>query len=893
MAVSIMSGNQNNNGPSFVANKSPLLSSSSAGVCEGFSDYFCEVDGVRNELLAEAAHNQGFPLHIIPPGTPQSPVFLHSPTPYCNYLEPLRSFDHSDATMSLLHFQKLQHRGDSLVPPRYFPNGNGSNSSHGMLSFAELISRYAGINTDPTLVPANFAPFAVAAAKPQPEQPTSWIKSSPRASENSPFDSRKQQAEIFNLQKMSNHLAEMAYSQHGSRMIQQHLQRCTPLDREAIFSEILPESEKLMTDVFGNYVIQKLLEFGSPDQRTVLAGKALRLHLGMTTGILPVVPQDQMHQLILNQQPQTLLLGQQVAARTNPFCGIRPGFQFDDPNQSQTVSPAPPVGTIYGSLGLDPIMAVSIMSGNQNNNGPSFVANKSPLLSSSSAGVCEGFSDYFCEVDGVRNELLAEAAHNQGFPLHIIPPGTPQSPVSLHPPTPYCSYLEPLRLFDHSDATMSLLHFQKLQHRVDSLVPPRYFPNGNGSNSSHGMLSFAELISRYAGINTDPTLVPANFAPFAVAAAKPQPEQPTSWIKSSPRASENSPFDSRKQQAEIFNLQKMSNHLAEMAYSQHGSRMIQQHLQRCTPLDREAIFSEILPESEKLMTDVFGNYVIQKLLEFGSPDQRTVLAGKMKGNVLQLSMQTYGCRVVQKALETVPSDTAKILIQELHDHVIESVKDQNGNHVIQKCVEFAEPATKQFIVDAFRGQATFLSMHPYGCRVIQRILEHCSSRQVRPLVTELSVDLDRLVVDPFGNYVAQHMLEHGSLDDRTRLVAFARGKLLSLSQHKFASNVMEKCIEYSTDFERSQFLDEVCGYASDVDDPKQSPLYIMMRDQFANYVLQKMLDLTEAEKRKTILSRIAPYINDLRKVNHGKQILAKLEKYLSESGIQENFQSSP
>ncbi|CAG0921673.1 unnamed protein product [Notodromas monacha] len=498
--------------------------------------------------------------------------------------------------------------------------------------------------------------------------------------------------------------------------------------------------------------------------------EALRLHLGMTTGILPVVPQDQMHQLILNQQPQTLLLGQQVAARTNPFCGIRPGFQFDDPNQSQTVSPAPPVGTIYGSLGLDPIMAVSIMSGNQNNNGPSFVANKSPLLSSSSAGVCEGFSDYFCEVDGVRNELLAEAAHNQGFPLHIIPP---------------------------------------------------------------------ELISRYAGINTDPTLVPANFAPFAVAAAKPQPEQPTSWIKSSPRASENSPFDSRKQQAEIFNLQKMSNHLAEMAYSQHGSRMIQQHLQRCTPLDREAIFSEILPESEKLMTDVFGNYVIQKLLEFGSPDQRTVLAGKVFTHLKRL------------------------------------------------------PATKQFIVDAFRGQATFLSMHPYGCRVIQRILEHCSSRQVRPLVTELSVDLDRLVVDPFGNYVAQHMLEHGSLDDRTRLVAFARGKLLSLSQHKFASNVMEKCIEYSTDFERSQFLDEVCGYASDVDDPKQSPLYIMMRDQFANYVLQKMLDLTEAEKRKTILSRIAPYINDLRKVNHGKQILAKLEKYLSESGIQENFQSSP
>jgi pumilio RNA-binding family len=46
--------------------------------------------------------------------------------------------------------------------------------------------------------------------------------------------------------------------QYGSRFIQQKLEIASPDDREKIFPEILSNVIVLTTDVFGNYVIQKV-----------------------------------------------------------------------------------------------------------------------------------------------------------------------------------------------------------------------------------------------------------------------------------------------------------------------------------------------------------------------------------------------------------------------------------------------------------------------------------------------------------------------------------------------------------------------------------------------------------------------------------------------------------
>ena len=47
------------------------------------------------------------------------------------------------------------------------------------------------------------------------------------------------------------------------------------------------------------------------------------------------------------------------------------------------------------------------------------------------------------------------------------------------------------------------------------------------------------------------------------------------------------------------------------------------------------------------------------------------------------------------------------------------------------------------------------------------------------------------------------------------LVAGVRGKVLHLSQHKFASNVVEKCVQNASRADRAVLIDEVCTANSD------------------------------------------------------------------------------
>ncbi|KAG8054772.1 hypothetical protein GUJ93_ZPchr0001g31710 [Zizania palustris] len=348
-------------------------------------------------------------------------------------------------------------------------------------------------------------------------------------------------------------------------------------------------------------------------------------------------------------------------------------------------------------------------------------------------------------------------------------------------------------------------------------------------------------------------------------------------------------FKSNK--ARSFELAEIASHVVEFSADQYGSRFIQQKLETATVEEMNMVFEEIMPQALSLMTDVFGNYVVQKFFEHGSAAQRRELADQLFGHVLALSLQMYGCRVIQKAIEVVDLDQKTKMVTELDGYIMRCVRDQNGNHVIQKCIECVPEDSIQFIISIFYGQVVPLSTHPYGCRVIQRVLEHCTDPKTQEIVmAEIMQSLCMLAQDQYGNYVVQHVLEHGKPHERSIIIEKLAGQIIQMSQQKFASNVVEKCLTFGGRAEREVLINEILGTTDE-----NEPLQAMMKDQFGNYVVQKVLETCDDQQRELILSRIKVHLSALKKYTYGKHIVARVEKLVTAGerriGLQSKYPS--
>lgn len=335
-----------------------------------------------------------------------------------------------------------------------------------------------------------------------------------------------------------------------------------------------------------------------------------------------------------------------------------------------------------------------------------------------------------------------------------------------------------------------------------------------------------------------------------------------------------------------YYLKDIYGHVIEFTKDQHGSRFIQQKLPAASEEEKEVVFNEFREITHELMTDVFGNYVIQKFFEHGSETQKEVLLGFMKGNIYELSLQMYGCRVVQRALESLPLSGQLQVVDELRDNILVSAKDQNGNHVIQKSIERIPFENVRFILDSLRNHIYHLSTHPYGCRVIQRLLEYSEIEDQKEIMGELNRFIFYLIQDQYGNYVIQHILERGNPEDREEVLKVALGSVVNFSKHKFASNVIEKCIKYGSTEQRRRILHEVMLDNEDLEKETvedDSPLALMMKDQYANYVIQKLVEGFDAksQEKKSLVVKLRQYLKQLSmKNNYGKH-LASVEKMIA------------
>ncbi|KAL7754382.1 hypothetical protein RI367_000363 [Sorochytrium milnesiophthora] len=317
-----------------------------------------------------------------------------------------------------------------------------------------------------------------------------------------------------------------------------------------------------------------------------------------------------------------------------------------------------------------------------------------------------------------------------------------------------------------------------------------------------------------------------------------------------------------------YKLEDLIGQIYMLSKDQHGCRFLQKKLEENNPKNTTIICEEVLDHFGELMTDPFGNYLCQKLVEYCTDDERTKIVEQAAPELATVSLNMHGTRAAQKMIECLSNQRqVRAIVSAFNPSVVMLMKDLNGNHVIQRCLSRLEAADNQFIYDAATRHCVEIATHRHGCCVLQRCVDYAADPQKHQLISEISRAALSLVQDPFGNYVVQYVLDLGSAELSDSIVRRFVGHVCVLSMQKFSSNVIEKCIRVAVPEVRRQLIGEL------VDSSKMESL---MRDSYANYVVQTSLDYADPTQRAALIDRIRPILPIIRSTPYGKRIQGKL-----------------
>ncbi|MCJ1307225.1 hypothetical protein MMC25_000871 [Agyrium rufum] len=309
-------------------------------------------------------------------------------------------------------------------------------------------------------------------------------------------------------------------------------------------------------------------------------------------------------------------------------------------------------------------------------------------------------------------------------------------------------------------------------------------------------------------------------------------------------------------------------HIYQLCKDQHGCRFLQKQIETKNEESVRMIFAETNQHVVELMTDPFGNYLCQKLLEFSNDDQRTALINNAAPSMVQIALNQHGTRALQKMIEFISSPVqVQTIIMALRDQVVQLIQDLNGNHVIQKCLNRLSAIDSQFIFDAVGDNCVTVGTHRHGCCVLQRCIDHASGYQRAELIRRITEKAFELVQDPFGNYVLQYIVDLNEPLFTNPLCLAFRGRVPVLSKQKFSSNVVEKCLRGAEPEVTALLIVEMLDSIE---------LEKMLRDSFANYVVQTALDYADSNTRNQLVEAIKPIIPAIRSTPYGRRIQSKI-----------------
>ena len=291
-----------------------------------------------------------------------------------------------------------------------------------------------------------------------------------------------------------------------------------------------------------------------------------------------------------------------------------------------------------------------------------------------------------------------------------------------------------------------------------------------------------------------------------------------------------------------------------------GSKIFQKYLKLTHSDILHQIFLELSQNLEDLITDPYANYFCKRFFTYLNQKDRIDFLKGIEKSMVKLSSDSIGTYPIQTIIEHVGSKNEKIIIiNALKDNIKELAVDPFGSHVLEKLLTCFEEEYINFIYNYIIDNFLDLANNNNGICIIKKILTFTHKKKLHDKIKAIIKENGlQLISHPYANFVIQIVVDCWS-DYKEILVLFDK-KYYNLSLEKYASNVVERCIEKDEEI-LNNYIDEI------VDSNK---IYEVMRSNYGNYVIQKAIKLSKGENKNKLVFNAAKEIN---KLNDSKLII--------------------
>lgn len=327
---------------------------------------------------------------------------------------------------------------------------------------------------------------------------------------------------------------------------------------------------------------------------------------------------------------------------------------------------------------------------------------------------------------------------------------------------------------------------------------------------------------------------------------------------------------------QVYNLY-IKGKLISIISSSKGSKIFQKYLKTTHYKLLHLLFLEIFNFLPSLLKDAYANYFCTKLFSYLTELDKIEFIKRIQKSFVQLCTDKIGTYPIQTMIEQIRLPSIKNLISQIiKKHVKNLSYDHFGSHVLEKILIYFEEEYIKFIYDFIITNFIDLATNNNGICIIKKILTFTHKKKLHQKIKNIVKENTlQLILHPYANFVIEIIVNCWT--DYQEIISAYDKKYFILSLDKYASNVVERCIEKNEKI-LNNFVDEIM---------QTEKIYEVMKSNYGNYVIQKALKLAKGEYKKKLLFSAAKDVNKLNDVKLIIKWKSILLSYINELNVDE------